>query len=125
MNRCGVVFHHDNEKPHVFLVVRMKLLEFDWDVLPHPPYSPYLAPSDYYLFLSLKNFLRYRNFKSVNKMKNGLEEYFKSKPIIQYDQHEGNIIGTLRNSACNAFNRNTRFFNQHRSRFNTLQLSFQ
>ncbi|KOX76579.1 Histone-lysine N-methyltransferase SETMAR [Melipona quadrifasciata] len=35
--------------------VRQKLLQFDWDVLPHPPYSLDLAPSDYYLFLSLKN----------------------------------------------------------------------
>ncbi|KOX68364.1 Histone-lysine N-methyltransferase SETMAR [Melipona quadrifasciata] len=54
-NRRGVVFHHDNARPHVALAVRQKLLQFDWDVLPHPPYSPDLAPSDYYLFLSLKN----------------------------------------------------------------------
>ncbi|KOX70155.1 Histone-lysine N-methyltransferase SETMAR, partial [Melipona quadrifasciata] len=39
-------------------VSTQKLLQFDWDVLPHPPYSPDLAPSDYYLFLSLKNSLR-------------------------------------------------------------------
>ncbi|CAK9818783.1 Histone-lysine N-methyltransferase SETMAR [Anthophora plagiata] len=80
VNRRGVVFHHDNARPHVSLAVRTKLLEFDWDVLPHPPYSPDLAPSDYYLFLSLKNFLRNRKFKSVNEVKNGLEEYFKNKP---------------------------------------------
>ncbi|XP_050459528.1 histone-lysine N-methyltransferase SETMAR-like [Cataglyphis hispanica] len=54
VNRRGVVFHHDNARPHVAMVVRQKLLQFDWDVLPHPPYSPDLAPSDYYLFLSLK-----------------------------------------------------------------------
>ncbi|KOX81167.1 Histone-lysine N-methyltransferase SETMAR [Melipona quadrifasciata] len=35
-NRRGVVFHHDNARPHVALAVRQKLLQFDWDVLPHP-----------------------------------------------------------------------------------------
>ncbi|XP_076764839.1 histone-lysine N-methyltransferase SETMAR-like [Xylocopa sonorina] len=57
VNRRGVVFHHDNTRPHVPFAVRTKLLEFDWDVLPHPPYSPAIAPPDYYLFLFLKNFL--------------------------------------------------------------------
>ncbi|KOC63773.1 Histone-lysine N-methyltransferase SETMAR [Habropoda laboriosa] len=28
------------------------------EVSPHPPYSPDTAPSDYYLFRSLNNFLR-------------------------------------------------------------------
>jgi histone-lysine N-methyltransferase SETMAR len=28
-----------------------------WNVLPHPPYSPDLAPSDYHLFGSLKKHL--------------------------------------------------------------------
>jgi len=30
--------------------IRKKLLDFEWDVLPHPPYSPDLASSNYYLF---------------------------------------------------------------------------
>ncbi|GFX23487.1 histone-lysine N-methyltransferase SETMAR [Trichonephila clavipes] len=54
-NRKGVVFHHDNARPHTSLVTRQKLLELGWDVLPHPPYSPDLAPSDYCLFRSLQN----------------------------------------------------------------------
>jgi len=78
-NRRGVVFHHDNARPHVALAVRQKLLQFDWDVLPHPPYSPDLAPSDYYLFLSLKNSLRGKSFKSISEIKTHLDEYFTSK----------------------------------------------
>lgn len=41
----------------VYLITRQKFLQFEWDTLPHPPYSPYLAPTDYYLFQSLQNFL--------------------------------------------------------------------
>jgi len=60
-NRRGVVFHHDNARPHTSSATRDKLLQFGWDVLPHPAYSPDLAPSDYHLFLSLKNSLAGKN----------------------------------------------------------------
>ena len=36
-NRKGVVFHHDDARPHTSLATRQKLLELGWDVLPHPP----------------------------------------------------------------------------------------
>ena len=43
-----IIFHHDNARPHVAIPVKNYLensgLEF---CLPHPPYSPDLAPSDY------------------------------------------------------------------------------
>ena len=52
--RKGVIFHQDNARPHTSLVTRKKLLELDWEVKPHPPYGPDLAPSDYHLFRSLQ-----------------------------------------------------------------------
>ena len=42
-----VIFHQDNARPHESLVTRKKLLELGWEVMPRPPYSPDLAPSDY------------------------------------------------------------------------------
>lgn len=57
VNRKGVVFHHDNARPHTSIMTRNKLKELGWEVLMHPAYSPDLAPSDYHLFLSLQNFL--------------------------------------------------------------------
>ena len=62
VNRKGVVFYHDNARPHTSLVTRQELLQLGCDVLPHPPYSPDLAPSDYHLFRSLKNSLNGVNF---------------------------------------------------------------
>ena len=57
INKKGVVFHHDNARPHISLVTRQKLRELGSEVLMHPPYIPDHAPSDYHLFRPLKNFL--------------------------------------------------------------------
>ena len=53
VNRKGVIFHHDNATSHTSLATRQKLLRLIWEVMLHLPYSPDLAPSDYYLFRSL------------------------------------------------------------------------
>lgn len=79
MNRQGVVFHHDNVRPHIALAVREKLLQFDWYVLPHPAYSPDLTPCDYYFFLFLKISLRDKRFKSISEIKAHLQDYFLSE----------------------------------------------
>jgi len=45
-----VILLHDNARPHVAKVVKKYLKMLKWDVLPHLPYSPDIAPSDYWLF---------------------------------------------------------------------------
>jgi len=37
-------------------------------VVPHPPYSPDLAPTDFFLFLKLKTSLKGRCFQSIEKI---------------------------------------------------------
>jgi histone-lysine N-methyltransferase SETMAR len=86
LNRRRVVFHHDNARPHVALSVREKLIEFDWDVLPHPPYSPDLAPSDYHLFRSMQHSLSGEKFASPEGIKNHLNQYFASQPSDFYQK---------------------------------------
>ncbi|UYV78799.1 hypothetical protein LAZ67_16002821 [Cordylochernes scorpioides] len=43
----------DNARPHLSQSVKETLKYFKWKVLPHPPYSPDIAPSDFQLFLSI------------------------------------------------------------------------
>lgn len=50
ITRRGVILQHDNARPHIARTIRDTLTRLDWEVLPHPPYSPDLAPSDYHLF---------------------------------------------------------------------------
>ena len=66
--------------PHTSLITRQKLLQLEWDMLPHPPYAPDLAPSDYYLFRSLQNFLNGRTFSA-----NHLNQSFASKDPKCYE----------------------------------------
>ena len=47
--------------------------------MPHPPYSADLAPSDYYLFRSLQNYLNGKTFDSNEAVKNELIQFFASK----------------------------------------------
>ena len=42
---------------------------FHWELLPHPPYSPDLAPSDFFLFSKLKEHLKGISFKDTNETK--------------------------------------------------------
>jgi histone-lysine N-methyltransferase SETMAR len=54
-------------------------MQLGWNVLPHPPYSSDLAPSDYHLFRSLQNSLNGKNFTSPEACKNHLEQFFARK----------------------------------------------
>ena len=48
-----VILQHDNASPHVANPVKTYLETLKWEVLFHQPYSPDIAPSDYYLFRSM------------------------------------------------------------------------
>jgi transposase len=50
----SVFFLQDNALPQTAALTMATLLKLKWDVLPHPPYSPDLAPSDYHLLGPMK-----------------------------------------------------------------------
>ena len=52
-----VLFYQDNASCHKSMKTMVKLNELRFELLPHPPYSPDLAPSDYWLFADLKKML--------------------------------------------------------------------
>lgn len=61
-NPAEILILHDNARPHTSLRTREHLKKLGWTTLPHPPYSPDLAPSDFHLFGPLKDGLRGRHF---------------------------------------------------------------
>ena len=79
VNRRGVVFHQDDARPDSSLLTRQMLLQLEWDVLPHPPYSPDLAPSDCHLLRSLQNFLNGTSCSSNQEVKKHLSQFSAGK----------------------------------------------
>ena len=69
----AIIFHHDNARPHVAIPVKIYLENSGWKVLPHPPYSPDLVPSDYYLCRSMQNALTGIRLTSGQGIKNWLD----------------------------------------------------
>ena len=56
VNRKGPILLHDNARPHVSKITLQKLNKLGYEVLPHPPYSPHLSPTDYHYFNRDKTF---------------------------------------------------------------------
>ena len=55
---------HDNARPHTAHLTLETVEQLGLEVLPHPPYSPDLAPSDYHLFGPMKKMLGGQKFAS-------------------------------------------------------------
>ena len=53
-------------------------------MLPHPPYSPNLAPSDYWLFADLEKMLQGKKFGSNEEVVAETEAYFENKDEAFY-----------------------------------------
>ncbi|KAK6727819.1 hypothetical protein RB195_005471 [Necator americanus] len=63
---------HDNVHPHIAKKTSQKILELGWEILPHPPYSPDLAPNDYHLFRSLQHHLEEKSYDDRDHLENDL-----------------------------------------------------
>jgi len=50
----NIKFHHDNARPHIHSSVITFLESNQFIIMDHPPYSPDLAPSDFWLFDYIK-----------------------------------------------------------------------
>jgi transposase len=69
------MLHHDIAPAHASLLIREFLAKNESTVVPQPPYSPDLAPADFFLFLKLKSMLKGRRFESIEEIEeNSLTE---------------------------------------------------
>ena len=59
-----MLFHHDNVPAHTSAVATAKLVKLGCELLPHPPYSPDLAPCDFVFFPNVKKALAGQKFQS-------------------------------------------------------------
>jgi [histone H3]-lysine36 N-dimethyltransferase SETMAR len=80
----GVLILHDNAPVHKAHVAMAAFRDCGFEELPHPPYSPDLAPSDYYLFQHLKSHLRGTRFESDSDLKQAVSLWLEAQPDSFY-----------------------------------------
>ena len=96
---CGVLLLQDNSPAHTSQVAMTAATECGFEILPHPPYSPDMAPSDFYLFPKLKSYLRGTQYGSnkgvieaVTKYLGDQEKAFYFEVIRKYEQRWAKCI---------------------------------
>ena len=78
--RCYLLGAVETERNHhVAKPVKTYLETLKWKVLPHPPYCPDIAPTDYYLFRSMAYGLADQQFRSNEDIEKWLDSWIASK----------------------------------------------
>jgi transposase len=75
-----VLLHHDNSRPRAAAATIETIQKLNFELLPHPPYSPDLAPSDYHLCGSLKKALQGHRFRSREEVKQAVHTWLCDQP---------------------------------------------
>jgi histone-lysine N-methyltransferase SETMAR len=87
-NVFEILLQHNNAQPHTSLKTQEAITKLGWTVLPHAPYIPDLAPSDFHLFEALKDAIRGKRFGSDDKV---TEEEKKWLRVQDSDWHKTGI----------------------------------
>ncbi|UYV73983.1 hypothetical protein LAZ67_11001701 [Cordylochernes scorpioides] len=82
----GVLFLHDNARPHTSCKTVSTIIKLGFEVLEHPAYSPDLAPSDYSLFGLLKKELKGKRFDSDEDVQKVVQDFFHTLPKSAYKE---------------------------------------
>ena len=77
--RRPVILQHDNATPHRSSVAGRTINDLQWELLPHPAYSPDIAPTDYHLFYSLQSILAEQHFDTEDEVRKVIVEFIASK----------------------------------------------
>ena len=76
--RRGILLQQDNTRVHTGKIAMDAVERNGYELIPHPAYSPDLAPSDYFLFPNLKKDIHGRHLRS-NEVVAAVEEWVRDK----------------------------------------------
>jgi histone-lysine N-methyltransferase SETMAR len=80
----GIKLHHDNARPHQSNDIKTYLHEQGVSVIRHPPYSPDLAPADFWLFGYLKRQLG--SYSDPKSLKQAVTKELHAIPTDEYQK---------------------------------------
>jgi hypothetical protein len=78
------ILHHDNAPAHTALYVRAFSCSKQITVLEHLPYSPDLAPRDFFLFLKTKKIMKDGHFEDIDDIRSNTTAALKAIPQNQF-----------------------------------------
>jgi len=78
--------HYDNAPAHTALSVTRYLASLVWPVVPLPPYSPDLAPCDFFLFPTMKKAMKGKRFATVKEVKTASQEALNNIKLQQFQR---------------------------------------
>jgi len=73
MGSSKMTLHWDNARPHKSALATATIRRLKMSQLPHPPYSPDLAPSDFYLFGEIKRRLAGKNIMNPDQLLDAIQ----------------------------------------------------
>ena len=76
---ADVLLLHDNAPVYMSAKSQAAIRQCGFQQLNHPPYSPDLAPSNYFLFRVMKKFLRGKRFSSDEEVKEAVTTWFEEQ----------------------------------------------
>ena len=79
-----ILLLHNNARPPSAAQPQDLITSFRWEQIDHPLYSPDLAPSDFHLFLHLKNFLGGKRFD--DDLKDAVQKWLTSQVATFYEE---------------------------------------
>ena len=82
--RRGVLLQQDNAPVHSSKVATQSVRDCGFELLPHPPYSPDLATSDFFLFSKLKKELRGQRYDDDDELMLAVEGFCKGHDSAFY-----------------------------------------
>ncbi|UYV82242.1 K02A2.6-like [Cordylochernes scorpioides] len=79
-----VKLHHDNATSHTAFIITNFLARSNTPVIPHPPYSPDLAPCDFFLFPRLKREMKGKHWETVENIQHHVTTFLRSIPVEEF-----------------------------------------
>ena len=86
LSKNKVLFHQDNAAVHTSIITMVEINKLNFKLLPYAPYSPDLAPSDYFLSPNLKKWLSGQRFANNKEMESAVDDCFKELDGSHYKQ---------------------------------------
>jgi len=75
-----VLLQRDNPRPHTAGSTVATIQDLSFECLPHPPYSPDLALSDFHVFGPFKEAMGGKSFRSDEEVQQVVHEWLRSQP---------------------------------------------